>query len=411
MSLAFGVTGTQTQRVGWRAWLGLEEPSDTYLRAENVYTLPPQRGDVAQVSHLPAEVAASFGINTDTVRITRNEAMSIASVRRARQIITGSVSAAPLVAVRTRAGAPPERVPRPLLERPDPDCIRAYTIGWTLDDLLFHGISWWRVLERDSQQYPSKARRVPVESVTVDPANGVVRFGGEKMRNEDVIRFDGPDEGVLKHGARTLRTTLMLEEAVRRYARMDVPLGYLQGPQQTPDEVQEFLDSWESARRARSTGYIPEGWTYNNPGIDPQKMQLTDARDHQAAEVARLFNLPPSAVNAPSGDSLTYATTESNRRELVDLTLQPFLAVVEQTLSLPHVTPLGTVARFDLTRFVMGDTKAVLDAAAVGIQAGVLDPDEVRVDWLGLPPLNTTPPAQLRPAPAQDEDDDTEESA
>lgn len=386
--------------MGWLARLGLVRDVAT----SGSYVLPPTRGDVAQVSHLPAEVAAAFGISVCSDAVTRREAMSIASVRRGRQIIAGTLGGAPLVAVRHRAGNPPERLVRPLLERPDPDVIRAHTVGWTVDDLLFSGVSWWQVRERDSAGYPTRARRVPLEAVSVDEAQGVVRFWGQAQRPEDVVRFDGPDEGVLRHGGRTLRTSLMLEEAVRRFARMDVPLGYLKGGNMTSEEAQEYLDAWERARARRTTGYVPEGMDYLNPSLDPQRMQLTDARDHQAAEVARLLNLPPSAVNAPSGDSLTYATTESNRRELVDLTLQPFIGVIEQTLSLPHVTPAGTTVHVDLTKFVMGDTKSVLDAAKVGIDSGVLTPDEVRTDWLNLPPLGgeAAQVRQLRPVPDEE---------
>lgn len=359
--------------------------------AETV-VLPPTRGDVAQVSHLPTSVAEAFGINLASDRVSRDQAMSIPAMRQGRQVIAGTLGTAPLIGLRRRAGRATERVERQLLTQPDPDATCAYTLTWTYDDLLFHGVSWWRVLDRDGQGYPARAERLALGRVVVDTATGRVRVDGKLTADKDLIRFDGPDEGVLKHGARTLRTCLLLEDAVRRYAVMDVPLGFFedQETQMEDTEVQEFLDSWEKARRARSTGYVPKGLEYKTPGFNAEQMQLAEARGYQSAEVARLLNLRPSGVNAPSNDSLTYSTTEGDRRQLIDLTYRPFIASVEQRLSMPDVTPAGTTVAVDLTSFSRGDTKTVLEAAKVGIDAGVLLPDEVRTDWLNLPPLEGT---------------------
>lgn len=354
------------------------------------YSLPAVPGDVAQVSDLPAEVAAAFGINLDTDHVTREQAMSVPAVRRGRQIICGTLGAVPLVCVRSRAGKTAERVERQLLSHPDPNTTRSYTLTQTLDALLFDGLAWWRILERGTDGYPSRAEWLNKNRIQVNLAARTVYVDGKPVSDRDVIRFDAPDEGVLKHGARTIKTALMLEEAVRRYARMDVPLGLLedQDGSLTTEETQTLLDSWELARRARTTGYLPRGIKYNSPAFDAQKIELAAARDHQSAEIARLMNLPPDAVNAPSNDSLTYATTESNRRQLVDLTFAPFVSAVQDRLSMPDVTPNGTKVVMDLSAFQRGDITAVMTAAKIGIEAGVITPDEVRADWLNLPPLN-----------------------
>ena len=351
--------------------------------------LPPVSGDVAQVSHLPAGVAQAFGINTTTDKVSRDQAMTVPAVRRGRQVIAGTLGTAPLVCVRERAGKAPERVVRPLLVQPDPNVTCAFTLTWTVDDLLFYGVAWWRVLARASDGFPSQAERVAPHRVAIDTATGRVRIDGVTVADRDLIRFDGPDEGILKHGSRVLKTSLLLEEAVRRYARLDIPLGFLVDSEgaMTTVEVQAFLDAWESARVARTTGYLPHGLDYKNPTFNAEQVQLGDARSFQAAEIARLMNLPASAVNAPTGDSLTYSTTESNRRELVDLTHAPFIAAIEQRLSMPDATPAGTKVRVDLSRFIRGDLKAVIETGAAAVTAGLMSVDEVRTQWLDLPPL------------------------
>lgn len=362
-------------------------------RAEaDLYTFTPRTGDIAQSANLPVSVAQAFGINLSGDSISRKEAMTIPAVRRGRNVIAGTLGAAPLIAVRQRAGQPPERVPRTLLSQPDPNVTCAFTVTWTLDDLIFYGVSWWLVTKRDSFGYPANAERIHPIRIRVDMAQQQAYVDGKPVNDRDLIRFDGPDEGILTYGATTLKTYLLLENAVRNYARMDVPLGLIQDEEgaMTTDEVQTFLDSWEAARIKRSTGYLPSGLKYVNPAFNAEQLELSTARDFQSQEIARLMNLPASSINAPVNSSLTYATTESNRRELVDMTLQPFKVAIEQRLSMPDVTPGGTTVQFDLGMFLRGDIKSVIETGAAAVGAGLMTKDEVRTEWLGLPPLEGT---------------------
>ena len=346
-------------------------------------------GDVSQVASLPTEVAEAFGINTVSDTVSRKEAMTIPAVRQGRNVIAGKIGTAPLVCTRTRAGTAPERVDRPFFNQPDPLRTLASTLTWTCDDLLFNGWSLWRVLERDGQRFPLKGERVPPWRIT--PTVEGIRIDGRVVDQGDLILFEGPDEGLLKTSGRTLRTALLLEDAVRRAASADVPVGIFEdqlGAMLT-DEVDAFLTSWEAARRARSTGYVPNGLKYVNPNADPEKMQLKDARAFQAAEVARALNLPAYAVNAPTNDSLTYATTESNRRDLVEVTYAPYVAAIQGRLSMGDVTPQGTVVHLDFSAFIRGDLGNVISTGAAAVAAGLMTIDEVRTQWLQMPPLPT----------------------
>lgn len=370
--------------MGFLSWLLGED-----LTAASV-TIPPSQGDVAKVANLPTSVAEAFGINLNSSTVNRTEAIGIPSVSKGRAVIAGTLGTIPLICTRTRAGNAPERVERTFLTQPDPDVTRTYHLTWTIDDLVFYGVSWWLVTERDSSNFPSHAKRILPGHLTFDQLTGKPLIDSAPVNPRDIIRFDGPDEGLLKRGARALRTSIMLEEAVRKYATMDIPLGMLadQEGMLTQDEVDKLLNSWESARARRSTAYLPRGLEYKNPTFDAEQLQLSEARNHQAAEIARLMNLPPDAVNAPSNDSLTYSTTEANRRQLVDMTFKPYINAIEQRLSMGDVTPNGTTVHLDLAEFLRGDLTTVLNAAKIGIDAGILTVDEVRTDWLKLPPKN-----------------------
>lgn len=396
--------------VGLRTALRLVKAADELAQAT---TATIGGGDVAQVSSLPAEVAAAFGINVALDMIDRRQAMTVPAVRRGRQIIAGTIGTLPLVAVRERAGSV-DHVDRPLLDQPNPNTTRQHMLTWTVDDLLFRGISWWRVLNRDDQGYPTQAERLAPERVTVlmtAPGVGTVHVDGQAVDDRDVIRFDGPDEGLLVYGGRTLRTAIMLEEAVRRFATLDIPLGFLRlaegadevdtapgsaGDGTDRSQVDVLLDTWTAARTKRTTAFLNRALEYQTVAFDAEKIQLSDARQHQAAEIARLMNLPPRYVNAPQASGMTYANVESDRRDLVDTTLSSYIVAVEQRLSMPDVTPRGTTVVADLTNFLRGDTLTALQAAQIAVQLRAMTGAEVRTDVLRKPPFA---PGEEPPAP------------
>lgn len=363
------------------------------LTSDQMVTLPPWNpggsSDISQIATLPQEVAQAFGINTTTDSVTFDQALSIPAVRQGYQTIAGRMGATPLVCVRERAGNPPEVVPRSFLAQPDPACTRAATLTDTVGSLMMFGIAYWFTLTKDANNFPAQARYLHPSRVTIDTVEQVVRVDGEEVDWRRLIAFRGPDRGLLYHGARTLKTALMLEDAVRRFSSMDVPLGLITDDQGTmlEDEITVFLDSWERARRAHTTGYLPVGLHYENPNFNAEQVQLSDARNFLAAEIARLMNMPPSAVNAPSNDSLTYSTTVLNAQQLVDMTFAPYRAAMEGRLSMPDVTPLGTTVFMDFSEWLRGDINNTITTGAAAVAAGLMTKDEVRQNWLHLGPL------------------------
>lgn len=361
-------------------------------------------GDVAQVQHLPVGVAEAFGINVDAARVTRREAMSIPAVRRGRQIIAGTIGTLPLQTLRAPLGADGtptpaaavEPVRRSLLEQPDPNTTRQHTITWTVDDLVFYGLAWWRVLARDPQGYPTSAERLAPWRVRVEWTERRVYVDGQPAPDRDLIRFDGPDEGILATGARALRTAILLEDAVRRFAVMDVPLGLLKdtresGPELAQDEVDGILTRWRDARTKYHTGWLSKGLAYEAVQFNAQQLQLTEARQLQAVEVARLLNLEAAEVNAPSESGMTYNNRVEVRRARIDA-IAPYMTAIEQRLSLGDVTPRGQRVVFDTTDYIRGDARQQVDTAAAAVSGQLMDVDEARQRYLGLPPRQTTTP-------------------
>lgn len=372
---------------------------------------------------LDPALAAAFGLTAESDRVGRREAMGIPAVRRARQVIAGTIGTFDWQALRgDDVLGPGESTAAALLAQPDPDCTPQFVYSWLVDDLLFHGISWWHVTDRDARGYPASIERVARERVLIqyDEAGRYVAYlDGRRVADRDLIRFDGPDEGVLNLPGTALRTALMLDAAVRRFARLDVPLGYLTpaegarelstrpgsaglGTEDAPDdrsEVDLLLDTWEEARQYRTTGYLNAATRYETVQLDARAIQLAEAKQEQSGEIARMFNLPPRYVAAPQASSMTYSTTEGDRRELYDLTLRQYVTAIAQRLSMGDVSPRGQRVAPDVLSWLHGDTKDVLAAGQIGIATGVLTPEEVRTRWLKLP-ASSAPPAPPSSTPS-----------
>jgi len=385
--------------VGLLRALGLARDAEKLtadLSTASVYLLESgtSYGDVAAAGALPA-----FLVDDGTDRVDRRTAMTVPAMRRARQVVCGTIGALPLVAHRTNSDGRVEDVTaeRPLLTQPNPNVTRSYLLTWLVDDLFFHGVGWWRITDRDPQDFPRQVARLRPDQVLVDVGRGQVfdsSDGGRPIPDKDLIRFDGPDEGVLTYGGRTLRTCILLEQAMRKYARLDVPLGVLKlaegAAELSPAEVDELLDTWESARVSRTTAYLNRAVDYSAHQFDAKQLELNDARNYQAAEVARLSNLAPRYVNAPNASGMTYSNVSDERRDLVDTSLSGYLTAIQDRLSMGDVTPRGTTVRFDLAGLLRGDLLSALQAAEVAVRLQAMTADEVRSDVLQRPPLRDT---------------------
>lgn len=367
-------------------------------------------------SSLDPAAAAAFGFSPDTETVSRREAMRVPAVRRARSVVCGTIGA---MSWQCRRGH--ELMTPHWSAQPNPDTTGQFLWTWTVDDLWFYGVSWWRVLGRGADGFPTEFERVVRERVRVDQSEGRVYIDGTRVADRDVIRFDGPDEGVLEYGATTLRTCLLLEAAVRKFARLDVPLGYLRpaegaaelsgepgtatpgDPTDDRSEIDALLDEWESARSRRSTAFLNRAVEYETVMFDAGRVQLAEGRREQASQVANLTNLPPRYVNAPQASGMTYTNTESDRRDLLDTSLAQYVTAISQRLSMGDVTPRGQRVAPDVLSWLRGDTAAVVETGAAAIAAGIVTEEEVRTEWLGMPAGAPGRPQPAAPAPNETE--------
>jgi HK97 family phage portal protein len=323
----------------------------------------------------------------NTFRVDRSSAMQVPAVARARNIIAGTISTLGMYAYNEITGAKVEG--RQILRQPDPALPLAVTMAWTVEDLLFHGRSFWQVLEVNPEDgRPTQARRIDptrvtftTDTMTDEIVNGFYLDGNlcPITGIGSLIMFSGIDEGLLSRGGRTILTALELEKAVNRMAQEPNPTMVIKntGVDLPPEQVSSLLASWKSARAQRSTAYLSGPLDVTTFGYDAQQMELSSSRLNTASEIARLCNIPAWYLNAESA-SATYSNVSAERRSLVDFSLKPYMACISERLTMNDITPRGQIVKFDLDDYLRGNPLEQIEVLTKMLDAGLISVDEAR---------------------------------
>lgn len=333
-------------------------------------------------SHLESLILADIYGSTialENVPISRALAMSIPAMARARNVLATTGGRLRLVA-ETEAG--PIRNQPYLTTQPEPGRTRFATFTWTIDQLLFTGRAWWRIIEREAEP-PYRARRVELineADLTFDDAGIPEGYLGRKIGPADLIRIDGPNEGILTFGARALRSALSIETAYAKVSRNPVPAVELHqttpSPVMTDEAINKLIKAWIDARDKHGVAYTPHNIQLQKHGL-PVEQLLIEGRKAAALDIARLASVPAWVVDAEtSGSTLTYSNIESRSRELVDYGLGAYLAAIESRLSADDLLPRGTWCRFATDEITRGDLKSRAEAYSAAQAAGILTPDQ-----------------------------------
>ena len=294
---------------------------------------------------------------------TRAQAMAIPTIARARGILCSTVASLPMEQYSKLNGA---HLPTPgVINQPDPRVPGSAIYAWIAEDLLFHGVAYGQVME----QYGDTGRvrawtRIAPDRVTQKLNNlqtEIVGYqvDGSVVPNQGVgslIVFYGLDEGILNRAGRTIRAAHALEQAAETFAKEPVPLQVLKsnGTNLPAERIAKLLESWRTSRLTKSTAFLNADVELQALGIDPAKLQLNEARQYVALELARACNLPAYFVSAET-TSMTYSNTTSERRGLIDFSLRPILSSIEQRLSMADFVPSTTEIRFSLDDFLRGN--------------------------------------------------------
>jgi HK97 family phage portal protein len=314
---------------------------------------------------------------------TRDEAMAIPSVARARNIICSTVAAFEIEVWQKSTGTKID--PPRVINQPDPRVPGANVWSWVAEDLLFFGFAYLRVTDRYAEDGRVRAaERVAPSRVTVRTNSiGTEIVGyyidGISVPNEDIKVFMGMDEGLLNRAGQTLKAGAWLERVALTYAREPAPLTVLKssGTAMPGDRIRSVLDAWSRARKERSTAFLNADVVIEKLGFNPSEIQLNEARQYISVELARAVGIPAWFLSSDP-QSNTYSNAINQRRDLIDYSLRPMMTVIEQRLSQNDFLPSGQYARYDLDDFLRGNPLERAQVYQILNQIGAMSIDEIR---------------------------------
>lgn len=336
------------------------------------------------------------GMTSRAERVALDVCLSIPSVRKAVHTIAGTIATFELLPYNAAGEVLPRTGDRAWLAQPEQRRTRQATLTRTLSDLIWRDRAVWRITDTSTWGSPVAFERIhPNRIQTIDnPLDpDIVEkwiIDSRETPASRLVVFDGAGMGGLaRYGYDLLTIYGQLQAAAGRYARAPQPYAILKnsGADLEKTEIEALLNAWEQARETRSIGYTNGVVDYETiQGYSARELQLVEAREHSALEVARLFALPAFALDANQpGSSMTYGNVVDRRRDLLEA-LRPWMTVVEQTLSLDDrsgriagtLLAHGTTARFNADAYTRDSPEDRMQTWEIALRAGVLDLDEVR---------------------------------
>jgi len=315
---------------------------------------------------------------------TREQAMAIPTIARARNILC-SLATLPLEQYVKSTGAHIE--PNRVINQPDSRVPGSAIYAFIAEDLLFFGVAYGQVMSMYADGRIQEWTRVAPGRVTYKTNANQTEIIGYTVDGLDVpamgvgslVVFNGLDEGFLSRAGRTIRAAIALENASEAFAKEPVPMMVLKsnGTNLTSERIGKLLEAWRVARTTRSTAFLNADVELQAMGIDPNKLQLNEARQYVALELCRAIGLPAFFASAET-TSMTYSNATAERRSLIDFGGRNLLLAIEQRLSMPDFVGQGNEIRYSLDEYLRGNPLERAQVYEILNRIGAMSVQEIR---------------------------------
>ena len=291
--------------------------------------------------------------------VSREDALSVPALQRCRNLLAGTIGAIPLELYKKSTN---EELGSPAwLEQPSYSQPRSVTIAYTVESLLLYSQAFWKVVEVYQEDgRPSRFEWIANNRVTItlDSTNTFVRsyaVDGITLPMDglgSIVTFQSLLPGILNTGIQTIRAAIDIQKAAAISASQPMPTGIIRnnGADLDPKEVSGLLAAFKNARNNRSTAYLTSTLEYVPVSFSPKDMMYNEAIQNLATEIARLCNVPAIYLSADQNSSYTYNNVQDERKQFLQLSLQPFISAIEDRLSMDDITARGNVVKFDIDK-------------------------------------------------------------
>lgn len=179
------------------------------------------------------------------------------------------------------------------------------------------------------------------------------------------------------------------EHAARLFGQGIQLSGVLEHPNRLDDEsadriAKSFSKAYSGVGNAHRPAVLEEGMKWNKIGLTAEDSQFIQSRKFQLNEIARWFRMPPHLIG--DLERATFSNIEEMGINFVVHTLRPWLVRIESAIRRDLIVNTNRFySEFLVDALMRGDIKSRYDAYNVGIQAGILAPNEPR-QWENLNP-------------------------
>jgi HK97 family phage portal protein len=366
------------------------------------------------VSYAPGGNSTIFSTFSNVAPVTEEEAMKIPSVVACVELITGSISQLPIYLYKENEKGEVEVLRNDrrtfLLNSEANELLNGYNLKKRMvKDYLFYGTSYTKMeTARNTvlELHPFDMKHVQVTKYLKDGykhdadiklttysssnTSGMERVF--KPHELIMILKDSEDgvtsRGILQAGSEILQLALDEGKYTSNILRNGaLPIGVLQSLNRLSDKaVGRLKEGWSSlysgAENSGKTVILEEGLEYKPISLKPNDLQLVDGRRITIAEIARLFNVPESMLNA---DANKYASNEQNNLHFLQYTLTPILTAIESALDksllLENEKQEGYYFRFDTSEILRTTEKERVESAVQGLKGGIFSLNETRAKF------------------------------
>lgn len=291
-------------------------------------------------------------------KIDEESALSISSVSAATDLITSTIARLPVKLY--QQGEKGEFVPVEdsrtfLLNKEANDLQTAITLKKRLVlDYLFHGNSY--IYPEWNRNELLALHHIPSRNVTIEKyanknlpfvVNGKVKISTvsgsqvELTPDELMIVLKNSEDGLESKGILDLNADLLkLALNQQEYSSSilqngSLPLAILSTPSKLSEKAMANIKySWDSAykggKNAGKTVVLEDGMEYKPVSLNPNELDLSTSKDSTLADIARIFGIPESMINA---DANKYNSNEQNNLHLLQYTLDPVITAIEGALN------------------------------------------------------------------------------
>lgn len=350
----------------------------------------PKNNTEVKAQYAPALMTDGFSYLTPAFlpKVERDVAMSLPAVIRCRNLIAGTIASIPLHLYRKSTDeelGSPKWLEQPAINQP-----LSVTLAYTVDSLLFYGVAYWRVTELYADDgRPARFEWIAPTRVSffTDSTTSMVtqyQLDGSAVPMSglgSLITFQSLNEGILNTGATIIQQAYRVQRAAYEAAVSPTPTGIIKntGADLGESEVAALLAQWKSARQRGTTAYLTSTLDYQPSQFSPKDMGYVDLIQNLTTQIARLCNVPAYYLSADENNSMTYANVQDERKQLISLSLQPYITAIESRLSMDDVTNSQNYVRFAVDdTFLRADTMTRLDAIEKMISLNLISVEQAR---------------------------------